>query len=418
MNLSSQSLLDAITKAQEEFVYEKPSQEIFNHLLDALLELTQSEYGFIGEVLEKKGKPYLKTHAITNIAWNEDTKKFYEENAPKGLEFGNLNSLFGQVMVTEKPIISADPYTDPRRTGLPEGHPHMGSFLGVPFFFNNQINGMVGIANKPGGYNEAIVTELKPFLVTCASLIEGYRNVKNRRKFEEKLKKTIKQLEESNEELNKFAYITSHDLKSPLRGISTLVDYIVDDLEDTDLPEDVEENFKMIKSRISLLYNLIEDIISYSKAGREKEKTAIELDQFFNEFLKTLNTREKKPTIKLVGKGGSINCNKAQLYQIVANIVDNAIKYSDKEQPIINISYTVSKNKIELQIEDNGPGIPDQYKSKVLELFQTLNDRKKVDSTGIGLSIVNKIINKNGGILQITDSETLGGACFKISLKF
>ena len=415
--LNSETLLEAVTKAQEEFVCEKPSQEIFNHLLDSLLKLTGSEYGFIGEVLEKDKKPYLKTHAITNIAWNDDTRKFYEENAPQGLEFYNLNSLFGQVMVTEKPVIANDPYNDPRRTGLPEGHPYMGSFLGVPFFFNDEINGMVGIANRKEGYSEELVKALRPFLITCASLIEGFRNVKKRQDFENRLKESVKKLEEYNDELNKFAYVTSHDLKSPLRGISTLIDYISDDLEDVALNEDVTKNFRMIKERIALLYRLIDDIIHYSQAGSQKEVDEIDLDVFFADFLKTFDQRGKTDVITIKDKGGKIKCNRAQFYQVVANLVDNAVKYTDKNQPEVHISYKISNQNIELTIEDNGPGIPDEFKTKVLELFQTLNDRKREDSTGIGLSIVNKIVTKNGGTLEILDSTELGGACFKLKLK-
>lgn len=416
--INSTTLLEAITKAQEEFVCEKPSKEIFNHLLDALLKLTDSEYGFIGEVLEKDKKPYLKTHAITNIAWNDDTRKFYEENAPKGLEFYNLNSLFGQVMVTEKPVITNDPYNDPRRAGLPEGHPYMGSFLGVPFFFNDEINGMVGISNRKEGYNEELVDELRPFLITCASLIEGFRNVKKRKNSELRLKESVKKLAESNDELNKFAYITSHDLKSPLRGISNLVDYISDDLEGVNLPDEVESNFKMIKERIALVYRLIDDIINYSKAGSQKEIHKINLDDFFGEYLKTFDGRGKSPIIKIKNEGGLVKCNKAQLYQVCSNLIDNAIKYSNKDTPEVHVSYKIKSNSwFELIIEDNGPGIPNEYKSKVLELFQTLNDRRRKDSTGIGLSIVNKIVSKNGGALEITDSSNLGGACFKLKFK-
>lgn len=414
--ISSEALLEAITKAQTEFVYEKPSQEIFNHLLDQLLELTGSEYGFIGEVLYKDDKPYLKTHSITNIAWNDDTRKFYEDNAPAGLEFKNLNSLFGQVMITEKPVIANDPYNDSRRAGLPEGHPHMGSFLGIPFFFNNKLNGMVGIANKKEGYDAKIVEELKPFLITCASLTEGFRNVKKRINSEQQLKHSIKQLEESNDELNRFTYITSHDLRSPLRGISNLVEYIVDDLKAVELPTGVEESFKMIKDRIALLYSLIDDIVNYAKVGTEKVYTRINLDEFFNEFLKKLNQNVMNSEINVLNKGGAIKCNLEQLYQLVSHLVDNALKYNDKDVPKIEISYKITANEFELCVEDNGPGIPDKYKTKVLELFQTLSDHKKNDSTGLGLSIVNKIVLKNEGKLKITDSKKLGGACFKIHL--
>ena len=152
--------------------------------------MTESEYGFIGEILysdqgeayleevhmKLRGKPYLKTHALTNIAWNEETKKFYDENAPKGMEFYNLNTLFGAVMTTGKPVMANNPATDPRSGGLPKGHPLLNAFLGLPFYHNNQLIGMVGIANRKNGYHQDLIDYLQPFLTTCSNLIRAYRN--------------------------------------------------------------------------------------------------------------------------------------------------------------------------------------------------------------------------------------------------
>jgi len=91
----------------------------FDGLLSNFLEVTNSEYGFIGErLIHSSGEPYLKTHAITNIAWNEARRKFHEENAPTGLEFFNLASLFGHVLRHGETVISNDPKTDPKRTGI------------------------------------------------------------------------------------------------------------------------------------------------------------------------------------------------------------------------------------------------------------------------------------------------------------
>ena len=117
-------LLEAMTKAQAEWFKHRDPAMIFDGLLQVLLSVTESEFGFIGEVLrDPGGNPYLKEHAITNIAWNEETRRFYEEHAPEGLEFRNLKTLFGAVMVTGEPVISNNPSQDPRRGGLPEGHP-------------------------------------------------------------------------------------------------------------------------------------------------------------------------------------------------------------------------------------------------------------------------------------------------------
>lgn len=179
------SLLDYIRSALMGFVSgEKEPSSVFARLLDGLLNLTGSEYGFIGEVFtDEDGKPFLRTHAITNIAWNDETSQLYEREAPH-MEFRNLKSLFGAVMTSQSPVIANEPAADPRRGGLPEGHPPLNCFLGLPLFRREQMTGMVGIANRPDGYSEALVEYLEPFLITCANIIEAHRNDKLRQKAE------------------------------------------------------------------------------------------------------------------------------------------------------------------------------------------------------------------------------------------
>ena len=147
------ALLQAVIHAQSKFIVDDDPRELFDGLLHDLLDLTSSEYGFIGEVLYNEAKlPYLKTYAITNIAWNEETRNFYEENVPQGLEFHNLETLFGYALKTEETVISNDPAQDPRSGGLPKGHPPLNAFLGMPLLSGKNMVGMVGIANRPGGY--------------------------------------------------------------------------------------------------------------------------------------------------------------------------------------------------------------------------------------------------------------------------
>ena len=183
-------ILQAISSIQTQYLSDTEPGIIFDRLLEHLLELTESEYGFIGEIhvaddgspimeesyMKFRGRPYLKTHAITNIAWNEETRAFYAENAPKGMEFHNLQTLFGAVIVTGEPVIANSPSDDPRRGGLPDGHPPLNAFLGVPFYKNNKMTGMAGIANRPGGYNEDIIEYLRPLLDTCSRIIEAYKS--------------------------------------------------------------------------------------------------------------------------------------------------------------------------------------------------------------------------------------------------
>ncbi len=167
---------DIIRRSQEDFIARGPTNEMFDRLLSEILDYTQSEYGFIGEVLyDEQGAPYLQTHAITNIAWNEATRKLYDEHRKSGMIFRNVHTLFGAAMTTGEPVIANHPATDPRRGGLPHGHPAMNSFLGIPFRYGEKLVGMVGVANKPGGYDEEFVSELTPLTASCAALIHAMR---------------------------------------------------------------------------------------------------------------------------------------------------------------------------------------------------------------------------------------------------
>lgn len=167
---------DIVRRSQEDFIARGPTNEMFDCLLSEILDYTHSEYGFIGEVLyDGEGAPYLKTHAITNIAWNEATRKLYEDSKKTGFVFRNLHTLFGAAMITGEPVIANHPATDPRRGGLPRGHPAMNAFLGLPFRYGEKLVGMVGVANKPGGYDEEFVRELTPLAASCAALIHAMR---------------------------------------------------------------------------------------------------------------------------------------------------------------------------------------------------------------------------------------------------
>ncbi|WP_052055841.1 CHASE domain-containing protein [Myxosarcina sp. GI1] len=201
--LQSNNLLTGISQAQTRFIKDAEPKILFDGLLENLLQITNSEYGFIGEILytetqepcieaymKVRGKPYLKSHAITNIAWNEETRKFYDEHAPQGMEFHNLKTLFGQVMVTGKPVIANSPSTDPRRGGLPDGYPPLNAFLGLPFYSRDRLLGMVGIANRPHGYDTELVEYLEPFLATCSNIIEAYRSETKRQQVEKALKES------------------------------------------------------------------------------------------------------------------------------------------------------------------------------------------------------------------------------------
>ena len=170
-------LLEAIATVLSHYISETNPYILFNGLLDALLEVTQSEYGFIGELQYRSdGHPSIRSYATTNISWNDETKLLYEKTRQKGMIFSRLDSLYGAVLKTGQLVISNQPYTDSRSCGLPVGHPPLDSFMGLPFYGGGKLLGIVGVANKQNGYKSELATSLQPFLTTCGSLIEAYQN--------------------------------------------------------------------------------------------------------------------------------------------------------------------------------------------------------------------------------------------------
>jgi PAS domain S-box-containing protein len=190
-------LLDAIVYAHGLLAEEARPVDVFAGLLDVLLKLTDSEYGFIGEILETEaGAPYVKAYAITNIAWNEEMQRLYAEQAQEGIEFTNLETLFGAVVTTGKPVISNDPANDPRSGGTPSGHPPLKRFLGLPLRTQNSLFGIAGVANRERPYDELIIAFLKPFLATCSNILLSFRNARERQRIESALRMSQKALSE------------------------------------------------------------------------------------------------------------------------------------------------------------------------------------------------------------------------------
>eukprot|EP00897_Mesotaenium_endlicherianum_P000778 jgi/Mesen1/10700/ME000090S10159 len=166
-------LLDAIGRVNQVYLQEQKPAPVFNALLSILLEVTESAYGFISSVHENSGGLYMKVQAITNISWTSDLAKWYEKAAPKGLVFSNMRSLFGEV-------ISNDPETDPRAGGLPEGHPRLHCFLGMPLMAGGEFIGMLGVANRSGGYSEALESDVQPLTMTIAQMIYAFEQRRRR----------------------------------------------------------------------------------------------------------------------------------------------------------------------------------------------------------------------------------------------
>jgi PAS domain S-box-containing protein len=188
-------LLDAVRLIQSSYIGGTDPKQACEQMLATLLDVTQSAYGFVGEIRrDESNAPYLKAHAVTNIAWNEETRRLYAENAAQGLEFRNLNTLFGAAITGGKPVIANEPATDPRRGGRPDDHPPLDCFLGVPLYSGQDMVGLMGVANRAGGYDDGIVAFLEPLTGACGAVIAAIQSDAQQAAVETELRQIVGRL--------------------------------------------------------------------------------------------------------------------------------------------------------------------------------------------------------------------------------
>jgi len=186
--VSVSHLSRAIHRAQNVFLTSDNERAAFELMLNDLLSLTGSQFGFIGEVLHRGDQtPYLKIGAITNIAWSPETQALYQEVERRGMTFDKLDNLLGKPMVTGEVIVSNDLGSDPRRGGLPSGHPPISAYIGVPVFSGDKQIGLIGLANRLDGYKAKLAEELEPLMQTVGNLIERKRLYQEKREHQKSL---------------------------------------------------------------------------------------------------------------------------------------------------------------------------------------------------------------------------------------
>ena len=184
--------MSCVNRLQTLYIKSKPADEVFNSLLTDILELTDSRFGFINELkYDETGTQFLQSLAITNVAWDDASRRFWEDNYASGLKFYATDALYFASIITNAPVIANDPTHDSRSCGrMPLGHPALDCFLGLPIYCEDEIIGCLGFANRPGGYDDALVETMQPVIAACARVLEGYRSEMSRlaaeKKFQEK----------------------------------------------------------------------------------------------------------------------------------------------------------------------------------------------------------------------------------------
>jgi len=235
---------------------------------------------------------------------------------------------------------------------------------------------------------------------------------------EKKLEEALTNAERSNQELEKFAYVASHDLQEPLRMVASFTQLLADRYGGQ-LDERADKYINFAVDGATRMKGLINDLLSYSRLNTHgnphQELNLQELVQGIL-FSITHQIEESNAQITIIKPLPTIFGEKSQIIQLFQNLITNAVKFRSQKKPVITVDWTEDSRFFHFTIEDNGIGIEPQYFELIFIIFQRLNERDKFEGSGMGLAIVKKIVERHGGHIRVS-SKPGEGSRFMFTLK-
>ncbi|MCJ8340834.1 MAG: CHASE domain-containing protein [Pseudomonadales bacterium] len=245
-------------------------------------------------------------------------------------------------------------------------------------------------------------------------MVGSIQKIDERKKAEIDIQTYAADLQRSNEDLEQFAYVASHDLKAPLRAIGNLALWIEEGISEH-LDDETASYMQLLKGRITRLEDMLAGLLQYSKAGNSAVQIEfLDMNLMVENIVDLLAVRQQGFTVKF--DLPSIDVQPALLNQVMHNLISNAIKHHHLRAGEIIISYRAQANEHVFTVSDNGPGIDPAMSDKVFQMFQTLKPRDEVEGSGMGLAVVKKLIERNGGRVWIEATAQQQGCCIKFTL--
>jgi PAS domain S-box-containing protein len=244
------------------------------------------------------------------------------------------------------------------------------------------------------------------------------RDITTKKKAELDLVEKVKELERSNEDLESFAYVASHDLKEPLSMVTDYLQLIRKKFREK-LDKDLNDFLNNVSEGAIKMSGLLEALLDYSRVTKSKrEHVPVDTAKALSRVMAAMKFSivEKKATVSMDGQLPAVKGDKIQIEQVFRNLIDNALKFSGKNRPVVNISSESKGDYFEFMVKDNGIGLAAEDFEKVFHIFQRLHPKTEYEGAGVGLATCKKIVDSHGGRIWVI-SEGLGkGSVFKFTL--
>lgn len=259
---------------------------------------------------------------------------------------------------------------------------------------------------------------LKPFQerelhVVIEIAIYRHKMEKQLMERDKELERLIIETEKANKEIRDFVNIISHDLKAPLRAISQIANWISEDYS-ASLDDAGKEQLDLLVNRVKRMHNMLDGLLEYSKAGRARgEAVQVDTGKIISEVVKSIAPPQNISF--LIQELPKVTIDPHQIYLIFKHLIENSVRFMDKPEGLIEIGFEDRGPSWEFFVRDNGKGIEERHFERIFQIFQTLSPRDELESVGIGLSIVKKLVELNGGKIGI-ESEVGKGSTINFTL--
>lgn len=415
----------AINKIFEFSFVTTNEEEIAKQCLDKLMDATNSKFGWIGELN--------KNNTLNTITFNNS---FYDQNSisldkkSHFLKRFQPDGFWKSVIQQNKPLIINTPENLSGELKLPEGHPQINCFVGIPLKLSKKPFGMMVLVNKPGGYDEADAEMIKNISSAIEIVFKKNRTElsllktnKKQKKLNKKLRKAKENAEESARLKTAFLNNISHEIRTPLNGIVGFAQI----LNKPELkPEQKEKYLKLITNSSFQLLHIVEDIITISQiqTGQILRKlfhvqlNKLILDQLEDHKKRALEKQiELSTKLHLTDKQDEILADRPKLVQILKNLIENAIKFTLEGS--VEIGYMINDSYIKFYVKDTGIGIPEALQEKIFDQFWQAETglSRQFGGTGLGLSICKAFVEFLGGKIWF-ESEVGKGTTFYFTIPY